>query len=525
MRNVFVEGLGGILAGGPWRIDVDGLERLTLSSHANDHARIAAHTALLPAFRQLADTGLCPAPVFFSDRPRAIDAGWRPAPDSQEFETQGFETQSDILQSVLRPSPSDATPLPRLSILDPDVQQSLDRERGVLRIRFPERYRQVATTTTVKLPALATSEGPAPLDGARHAQDALLDLLDRFCVDTSGDGDSLWSLRPPEVSVDRADRKIRFGELPVATLTHDAWSVDADAMSHAREVLEKGLVRRERPVHEWAGPRVPLARRKSPSGPERLRLIVQVEDDQIINDGAVSRQLAHPGETVWIQADAKGRKRILAGKSLLAGVRADARIKVEVHGHGGRAGLTDERTLGGRSAAEVGELLEETMRYCKLRHCIDTVDLTSCALATPVFPRQFAEEVLRSGHDLDVFHSASTITAYADSLTFTLEPDSLEKFVGRRTLFTESSAGDIRAPGKTWIFSLNRETGQVLRRDKHPGLKGALALARDRGADPLPPRGTMGAIGAVEPVGPLEQTSTVPWSGASPWSGLGLLPR
>jgi hypothetical protein len=485
---------GNALHASPPTINADVLERLALSGNVKDQVRAAAQRVFQPALKRLADAGLCPAPVFHTYRKRTPEQGWKPVEDFGKF-----ETQADIVEALMRPRPDDVSPLPRLAILHGDVHQTLDREKGHLAVRFPATSggKVKATETTLKIPAISDSKDPIQ----RASQDAALDVLDRFCAASFGEAESLWSLRPPAITLDGPGQKIRVGELAVATLTQDAWSMDADAASHVAEVLAPPARRAERPVHEWAGPRVPLARSKCPPGNRDLRLIVQVEDDPIVRDNAASRQLAHPHESVWIQVDTQGRQRILAGDHLLDALPADARIKVEVHGHGGRVDLTDQRSLAGRCAEEIAGLLSEMMAGLGLFRTIDAVDLTSCALATPVFPRCFAEEVLRAGHDLTLFRSSAEITAYADALTFSLYDESLEKLAPRRTLFAESSTGDIHAPGKSLAYSLERGTGKLIVRDKHP------EVAPDRTA-------TRATARLHEP-SPFEDTTDLP--AVSPW--------
>ncbi len=484
-----------VLHGSAPAIDADALERLSLSDDAQDQVRLAAQTAFQSALKKLAECDACPAPVFQSWRSRDPGQGWKPSRTARRY-----ETRSDVFEALTHLRPDDLTPLPRLAVLHPDARQTLDRETGLVSVRFPATSKTDATVTTLNLPVIGDRHDPLQ----RASQDSALDLLDRFCATPFADKTVLWSLRPPALTLDTPGQMIRVGELPVAKLTPEAWSLDAKAAEHVSEVLERPARRIERPVHEWSGPRAPLASATTPGGRRAVRLILQAEDDRTILDNAASRQVAHPHESVWIQVDRQGRQRILAGQRLLDRLPADARIKVEVHGHGGRIGLTDERGLSGLSAGDVTGLLNDVMEALRLRQPIDAVDLVSCALATPVFPRRFAEELLKAGHDLGLFRAETEITAYADPLSFILFPRTAKKAAHRQTVFSESSPFVTHAPGKTFAYSLERGTGKLIIRDKHPGV--------DAGHRP-PSRGE-----APQPADAGMPTSVAPWRFPGPLS-------
>lgn len=403
---------------------------------------------------------------------------------STAIETSMRTRRLDASAALVTFGRNDSRPLPLLHRHWPDARQRLDREAGVIRLSFPKSGQREPFETVLRFP-------PCPLSAPGRqalAQDAAIARLDRFLDGRVRRDDSKMSdWAAPEISL--VGDEIRIGRLPVATLTPNGERFSRNARSHALEVLEPARWRTP-PVQGWSRPAFPLRRMKRPGPHDRqLRLVVQLEEDAITTRDAAAQKVRYPGQTILVQADRSGGHRILGGAPRPRHWLPDLTIKVELHGHAGRLGNSDELALSGYSAQALAERLAQVLDHLNCPTPVDAVNLTTCALASPVFPRDFAAEFLADAHRRQLLQPHATVTAYEDPISFDVDEHTGEKLRSRWTHFGKQP-GEAHLPGKTWIYTRDPGSGDIRRRDKYGAASSGNDLDPDVAAPcwmPLPP--------------------------------------
>ncbi len=359
-----------------------------------------------------------------------------------------------------------APPLPLIAERRPDAIQRLDRETGTISLSLRAIDEGGWSRTVLQVP-------PCPAGASlsqRQRQDEAIVLLDRFCFLPLADGRPLLDHAPPRISTDGVE--IRLGFLPLVRWDGRAWITDSTNLSHARELLRSSDARMTaRVVREWPRSPYPLPDEPRQVGHGgRLRLVVQLEDDPTTAEDASARVLRHPLSTVLIQADAFGGHRVVYGEAHLRGGLYRRQVKMELGGHGRREAGSDQPELSGYTSEGLAARLHALLDKLRFPLRIDQVNLTACALESPVFSRSFAAEFLTAAHERGLLLPEATVTAYASPIAFGLDRATGEKMQSRATLL--AGRPEVHAPGQTIVYKRDRASGQVLCRDKYAGVDG-----------------------------------------------------
>lgn len=369
-------------------------------------------------------------------------------------------------------------PMPRLSASRPKATQTLDREHGVIAVRFSSDSEARPKRSILRfLPC-----PPGSSEVHLREQDAAIDLLDRFADARFGDLDCLWRLVPPELSTDGC--VIRLGRLPVATVTPSGWVRDDRNVAHARAALDPGeLEAADRRVQEWR--RAPF---KLPEETPRLkqdsalRLVVQLSPELDLLTYAAAQRVTYPDDCVLIQANRHGVCRVIEGRHLLHDWRKGHPIKVEFFGHGGRLGTGDRPSLNGYTPETLAERLAQVMTSLKLQARVHAITLISCALASPAFPGHFAADFLIAARQRHLLRPTARVTAYTERVGMVVDRQT-GRFLSHRLSVLPGGELLERAPGKTLIYKLDPSSGQVLWGDKYADAKDPLNVDVDPDVD------------------------------------------
>ncbi|WP_331616763.1 C80 family cysteine peptidase [Roseateles sp.] len=260
------------------------------------------------------------------------------------------------------PAVDDAAPLPLLERMAPGVSQQLDRDTGVVRLS------QGGTAAVWRLPAASGGDAAAHwrLDEALRTVDALvtrdfarghpstLETLPRHLTYAAGElragsGELLARRLDPSPSDPRP--------VPEAALDGDSGAmadVSADGSSSsamsATSLLDRPLARwrneltaRKRGSVAWQALKDQVTTAGRAGKQPRMmmqRVILQMDD----SPQAFEASLRHAGRAsarggvLWLQADRRGRERVVAGGELIGTTWAGDRLKLVVVGQGSQQG-------------------------------------------------------------------------------------------------------------------------------------------------------------------------------------------
>lgn len=454
------------LAGKPLLFDLDRYARLKERQDALAQGHLDAVRALQPALSKLASEGIVGPLTYLSSAPRGM-AAWEPI-------MRGLSATRDVqaLTALIGATAPVATspvaadrPLPLVAALQPAFQQTLDRRTG-----------RVVLFKAKGAPVLELSIPPLP-DGA-DAQRALrqdedLARLDAFIAVVFAD------LVPPRTDFLPAkaaleERRFRVGDILVASSDDDGqWRIDPDGLALVRQIfgpigfakpttvaLKDWAITYEGELAQWAKDT------EADASAGRLRIFLQMEDDEVMHKVGATLSRQHPDELVWVQVAPGGAHRVLRGQSLLDNATAESSVRLVVSGHGRTSARTRERVLSGRDpealAAEIKKVLNDLTPPDRRLPPLDRIDLLSCALETPAvqhsFGRAFSRAVRsvgRPGMETTVFGQTVIVDLYSRRLVLNTQEH----------LNASVRAGAART---TWAFRSDPVTGITSVRDKFP---------------------------------------------------------
>lgn len=454
------------LTGKPLLFDLDRYERLRERQDTLAQGHLDAVRALEPALSRLASEGIVGPLTYLSRAPRGM-ATWEPIVRGLHAtrDVQALTALIGATPPVARPPVAADRPLPLMAALQPAFRQTLDRRAG-----------QVVLWTAKGAPVLELSIPPLP-DGA-DAQRALrqdedLARLDAFITVVFAD------LVPPRADflpakAELEERRFRVGDIVVASSDEDGrWRFDPDGLPLVRQIfgpigfalpktvaLNDWKIAYKGKLAQWAKD----TRADASAG--RLRIFLQMEDDEVMHKVGATLSRQHPGEVVWVQVAPGGSHRVLRGQSLLDNATAESSVRLVVSGHGRTSRRTRERVLSGRDpealAAEIKQVLNDLTPPDRRLPPLDRIDLLSCALETPAvqhsFGRAFSRAVRgvgRLGMETTVFGKTVIVDLYSRHLDLNTQ----------QHLNASVRAGAART---TWAIRSDPVTGITSVRDKFP---------------------------------------------------------
>ncbi|HEY1395117.1 C80 family cysteine peptidase [Roseateles sp.] len=458
------------LAGRPLLFDLDRLDRLAARSDASAQGHLAATRHLWQTQSGLSELGVAGPPTFLSRSERG-NVTWHPT-GRRLLRTEDSQPFVQLIGLARAPSgsaetpPATATPLaedvplPLLRSLMPEVRQRLDR--GIGEVTLATRGQPLLLV--LHLPPL---EPPGKAE-QRFEQDKHLARLDAFSATVLVDEAPMSRQLLPTL-ITLTEEQFLVGTLPVVERQPDGrWTSDADAVEVVRTVHgADGAVRpdHDTPLPDWQTPRRGRPRDTAPDArSDRVRLYLQMEDDEVMHTVGSALTRTHPDEVVWVQTHPTGTFRVIRGQSLLDNAPADARIKLIVSGHGHTSLLTRERLLSGRTARGLAEELKRLIPRLRRQPLpkIERISLLSCALETPVVERSFGREFAAAARDLGPVGMETTLYAQ------TLVVDTHSGHLVKATQPHDDAPLRQGAAGTTWVFRSDPVTGVTSVRDRFP---------------------------------------------------------
>jgi hypothetical protein len=466
------------LANTPMLFDLDRLDLLASRTDTTAQGHLTAIKALWPTLRRLSELGTIAPPAFLSRSERPLGR-WHATQGRRMIST---DTQPFLqLLGLPRDEPPDAeqaaststlprgrdqeVPLPLLRSLMPEAIQRLDRQAGEVTLTS----RAGGRLLTLRLPALPAEAG----EQQRRDQDEQLAHLDAFSVVLLADEVPIRrDLLPPVVTL--TDDRFLVGSTSVAARRPEGgWVFDDNAVKLVREIFGRlsDSPGDDTPLSDWSTAGAGKLMRQPPdtapgASSAVLRLYVQMERDEVMQELGATYTRVHPDQLVWLQAHPGGEFRVVRGRSLLDNAPADVRIKLLVSGHGNTDRRTRDRMLSGRSARELADEMKRLMTRLAIpaqpNPQVERISLLSCALETPVAQRSFGREFSRAARTLGPVGMETTV--YAHILVLAMGTDSLVK--GTRPRLGEPRRQGVA--GSTWIFRSDPVTGITSVRDKFP---------------------------------------------------------
>jgi hypothetical protein len=476
MARLTAYALESALADAPLLFDLDRLDGLTERAASTAQGHLAALRRLWPTLGRLAALGMIGAPVFLS-RTRRGNARWHPAQRGRlaTEDTQPFvqliglavpdpaQDRAPVPSTVLQQTHD--RPLPLLYSLMREVRQQLDRQTGDIALSSPDGR----LLLSLRVPALPVFDDADQI----RRQDEALARLDALSVAVLADETPVRrDLLPPQATL--TDDQFMIGQRPVAALSPDgSWVFDPHGVALAREIFSKEAVAgpTDDPIVDWSTTGTGKPRRLPPdTAPHarsaKLRLYVQMENDDVMHWVGLALTRGHPDELVWVLSHPEGSFRVIRGQALLDNAAPDVRIKLIVSGHGHTSPSTRERLLSGRSAQglaeELTQLLPRLARQGQPFPKLERISLLSCALETPVAQRSFGRTFSSAVRHLGPVGMETTL--YADTLIV----DTQTRHLVKLTQSHDEAPLRQGAAGTTWIYRTDPITGITSVRDKFP---------------------------------------------------------
>lgn len=465
-----------LLSGRPFVVEVD----LVSNQSPSGMKRKAGTTTLdvlevaLSASRHLARQGIMSESIYMTEAATWSGPGWETYPDGSRV------NRGDLLPDLLRDRVSsinrlrepfsrpvdDAAPLARLKGFMPKAIQSLDRGKGTLTIKWPGNPPRQQADSVLSFRPLDEGSG----EEGRRLQDADIQALDEFIVSAFFDSVGTRQNATPS-RLNLTEGVLTASKAVLARRVNDGWLRDTGVVLQTRAVLGKYVDRAPATgVSTWKDGLGDALKGKDGAATvigKKLRLHVQIEDDETILGGARRVVRNHPDEVVWIQMDRHGKHRIIYGAHLLEQVRPDLPVKITIEGHGGHDEFTRSQVFAGFTANELADGLATLVASLKLESRARQGMLLGCSLVAPMVASDYAEQFLDVAIRKGVLHADAELTAYAAAVTMVDDLD-LDFSPSKKTRRFRGEASRHHVPETTWSYKRQAATERVVRTDKHP---------------------------------------------------------
>ncbi|HEY1396635.1 C80 family cysteine peptidase [Roseateles sp.] len=461
------------LSGRPFVIDADEVRRMSLSDLPVDVAGLDVLEVVHAAARKLSDQASIEPVIYLGDAPKSGEGEWTTYKD-------GSKVSRDDLLAVLRPerkadmdalrippaSVDDSRPLSRLGAFLPDAIQTLDREAGTIRIVWPTTSDGSQADTVLAF--IPSDADPGSADRAR--QDADIRAMDDFLVSAFfHQSDSPLNSMPARLTLE--GNVLKASRLPLAERTAGRWLPYDQAFRELQEFL---MPRRRRvasspPVADWKADlqQASIGAKVGRDGPDdKLRVLLQMEDDPVVHNVILEDVRRHPDSVVWVQVGKDGTALIRYGEASLQAGAPSRAVKLEIYGHGEHDPATRSQMLAGYRPIELAERLSPVVQLLGLKDRAGQATLDACALETPSVDSSFGEEFLKAAIAKGVVSGDATLVAYGELL---IKQGSIALIPrGRTTMPYDGGTRHSHKAGVTWTFKVNRVTGEIDRVDKYP---------------------------------------------------------